>query len=109
MTRENTISQQEATTIPDECLINGGVAVVYTNAVIDGERYLSGTAYCKRTPVLESQKPYELCPAAETCVLHKIESGIVADIISDSINEEKLKKQQQEINRAKASTFAFVM
>ena len=104
-----TISQEEAATIPDECLVHGGILYVQTDAEIEGERYLSGRAYCKRAPLLESQKKFEECPAAKTCVLHKFESRIEVKIKPDADKEEELKKQKEEIIRKKISAAAFVM
>lgn len=112
MSREHitpTITQEEAVTIPDKCLVTGANAFVYTNAVVDGERYLSGRAYCKRAPQLEYQKKFEVCPAVETCILHKFESRVEVSIESDSDKDEKLKELEKEINRAKASASAYVM
>ena len=112
MSREHgtpTISQQEAATIPGECLTFGANAFVQTNATIDDERYLSGRAYCKRAPLLEYQKKFEVCPAAETCILHKYESRVEVSIHPDADKEEKLRELEKEIIRKKISAAAFVM
>jgi hypothetical protein len=106
MAIENGISQQEAVSIPAECLVPGGVAKVTTNATIDGKRYLAGDVYCKRTPLLESQRPYEQCPAVKTCVLHKVASRVVLRIEADSQKEDKLKQLETQRNQAIANAMA---